>query len=846
MVIKKLIHIGLKNSRFHLLRSFLLISGIALGVAVIIAIDIANTGVTESFKLSGKIITGNTTHQIIGVNDLIDQDIYRELKTELGIKKCTPVITGFTEIKEFEYKEFQILGVDFFSMNDFRTYSGGSENNSDNTISFNNLMKPGNILISSNLAEEINAEKGQTLSLYFGEIEKKAILAGFLEDSESQGKDSHDGVIVCDIAVAQELLGLGNNISRIDLIIDTHNETIDKNIQEILPEGLVLISMDKKNASLRRMSRSFEVNIAAFSVLGLFMGVFLIFNTVSLSITQRKKQFGIMRALGVTGQEIFMMILGETALFAVIGGIIGIVSGVFLGGAALKVVTGTVSGLFFHLAATVSDVSLFSVLKGLCAGIITTLLAAVYPAVTASRIKPVYLFRRSVPELRMKRMIPVFSITGVIFLCAGTLFLIVLTESLVLNFFGIFLIFTGSSLLVPLLTRYGVGIVSCLIFKIHVPFFRLSLLNLNRSLSRMVVSISSLMIMVSVFVGIGLMTGSFRNSIINWSENSIRGDLMVSSSNSLVDRVPDELIRKLKKMEKVKDVKGITVVSNFSQMTGHFVIFASDERIPGKTWIYRTGMKLDTESQEDSIFVSEVFAFQNGIEGKEGESTVLDTKKGAVTFPVAGIFQDFFTGGGRIEMSQKTLKKYWNIDHISDIHVFAEPSVKPPDLLKEIQNKFGEDYSIRIRENAVIRKLIVEAFDNTFMITIALQLLAASVAVIGIFNSAMAVFSERDREFGTLRACGLTRFETGRLMITECGICGIIAGILSIPLGLALSWILIVMINKRSFGWSYDFILDPGILIQALLLSVFASVAAGFFPAFKSSNTNITSALSNE
>ncbi len=108
-MIKKLIKIGLRNSKFHLLRTLLLISGIALGVAVIIAIDIANTGVSESFQLSSKIIAGHATHQIIGVNDTVDQKIFTKLKTELGIKKCTPIITGFTELKEFNNKEFQIL-----------------------------------------------------------------------------------------------------------------------------------------------------------------------------------------------------------------------------------------------------------------------------------------------------------------------------------------------------------------------------------------------------------------------------------------------------------------------------------------------------------------------------------------------------------------------------------------------------------------------------------------------------------------------------------------------------------------------------------------------------------------
>jgi len=446
----------------------------------------------------------------------------------------------------------------------------------------------------------------------------------------------------------------------------------------------------------------------------------------------------------------------------------------------------------------------------------------------------------------MKKRIPVLTLSGVLCILSGIALLYVLTTSLDYNFLGIFLIFTGASLLVPVFTVFMLSVSGYMIRRVSFPFLRLSLLNLNRSLSRMVVSISSLMIMISVFIGIGLMTGSFRESIIKWSQTSIVGDLIISSSNELTDRIPEGLDVKVKQMDLVADVIGITAIRNFSETTGHFIIFSSADIIPGKNWIHEPEEDITKAFQTGAVFVSEVFAFQNGLTGKEGEFVMLNTQKGRHRFRVAGIFQDFFTGGGRIEMSQDTLKTFWGIDHMTVLHVFAAPGVKAADLEKEIQGHFEDDYSIRIRENEIIRERIIEAFDHTFMITIALQLLSAIVAVIGIFNSAMAVFSEREREFGTLRACGLTRIETGRLMVTECGLCGVISGVLSIPLGLVLAWILVFMINKRSFGWSYDFILNYNILIQALLLSVLASVAAGLLPAIKSATTDIPSALSYE
>ncbi|MCA1786192.1 MAG: ABC transporter permease, partial [Desulfobacteraceae bacterium] len=137
-------------------------------------------------------------------------------------------------------------------------------------------------------------------------------------------------------------------------------------------------------------------------------------------------------------------------------------------------------------------------------------------------------------------------------------------------------------------------------------------------------------------------------------------------------------------------------------------------------------------------------------------------------------------------------------------------------------------------------------FDNTFIITSALQVLTAIVALTGILNAVTALLLERTREIGILRACGTLTGQVRQLLLHECFFYGLISGILAIPLGTALSWILIHIINQRSFGWTYDMVLTPGVFLQAIALSSAAALAAGIFPALSAGRTHIPTALHME
>ena len=178
-------------------------------------------------------------------------------------------------------------------------------------------------------------------------------------------------------------------------------------------------------------------------------------------------------------------------------------------------------------------------------------------------------------------------------------------------------------------------------------------------------------------------------------------------------------------------------------------------------------------------------------------------------------------------------RQFWDDSAISAIALFVAPGVDVEEKVNEIRATFGSEQSLLVRSNRGTRQGALEVFDRTFAITVALQLLATLVAFIGILSTLMSLQLERSREIGVLRATGMTRRQLWRLSMLETGLIGSSAGLIAMPMGLALAIILIYIINLRSFGWTLEMQMQPGEFGQAFLVALGAALLAGIYPAWR-------------
>ena len=167
-------------------------------------------------------------------------------------------------------------------------------------------------------------------------------------------------------------------------------------------------------------------------------------------------------------------------------------------------------------------------------------------------------------------------------------------------------------------------------------------------------------------------------------------------------------------------------------------------------------------------------------------------------------------------------------------------------VVESIRDQFMYQQSLSVQSNVTLRQGSLDIFDRTFAITDALRLLAVVVAFIGVLSTLMSLQLERTREIGILRATGMTPRQLGTLTLLETGLMGAMAGVFAMPLGYALAWILIYVINVRSFGWTLQMALEGRYFWQALCIAIIAALLAGLYPAFRLGRMNISVAVRQE
>jgi putative ABC transport system permease protein len=850
-----LLRLGLRYTRKHLLQSLLLVLGVALGVAVIIAIDLANLSAMRAFRLSSESLTGRATHQVTGPRTGINESFYYKLRVELGIRNSAPVVEDFVTVRELNNKPLRVFGVDPFAEPPFRNYVADRENNVKIGSLNRFLTEPGTALVEESLAGKWGLKENSVINIEYGTSVKKVKIAGILKANDDFTRQALSGLLITDISTAQELLNKTGKLSHIDLIIDPNTapgkSQLEK-IKKILEPGLQIELPGTRSAALEQMSHAFELNLSALSLLALVVGMFLIYNTVTFSVVQRRNILGILRSLGVTREQVFSMVTGETAVLGALGTILGLGLGILLGNGALYLVTQTINDLYYTLTVTDIHISWFTLFKGMVIGILASVAASAAPALEATRVPPVGVLRRSLLESRIKAILPWVSLGGLLLGLLGTILLFLPGSRIDISFIGLFTIIIGSSLLVPVATALLMKLISPLSTLLAGVIGRMAPRNITRSLSRTTVAIAALMVAVSVIVGVSIMIGSFRQTVVNWLDSTLNADIFIAAPSAGAGINAGSGSSLVKMLENYPGIEKIATARNTRILTPGYGIIqlsaVSSDIARNRRFVWTDGSPADVRAQVKAgkVMVSESFAYHNKITRRPGNKIELPTPHGNRTFAIAAIYYDYSSDRGTVFIDAGLYRKLWNDYELTSIAVFIPPGQDINKMIENLEKSFGKKYSLLIQSNRSLRESALVVFDRTFAITAALRLLAGAVAFIGVFSTLMSLQLERLREFGILRATGMTTGQVQGMIMLETGLMGLTAGLLAMPVGIILALILIHVINLRSFGWSLELILLPGYFIQAIAVSVTASLLAGIYPALRLKNIQAAHAIRTE
>ena len=894
----------------HKWQAALMLIGMALGVAVVFAVDIANSSAKRAFALSLDTVTGRTTHHIVGGTNGIDEKIYTRLRTELGVRNSAPVVQGpvtllgadttATKDTNPRYTEtLQLLGVDIFAEPMFRDQSNGNSSiagsTSENSITDNsarsastrdalNLLNRGSVILATSTANRLGVQNGDKIQVRDSNLQ--LTLTSTVDSDEQPGFES---IAMVDVATAQEILEMQGRLSRIDLILPLPETSSAANVAaeseggsklqqninylESSIAGVAVTDAERQNNSLTQMTEAFHTNLLAMSLLALLVGAFLIYNTVTLSVIQRRQTFGQLRAIGLQRHELFRSILTETLAFAVIGTLAGILIGYMLGSVLLTLVTRTINDLYFALDVRQVGYSGFTLIKAVLIGLGVSLLAALAPAIEASNSPPGTVIRRTSVERRISSIVPGICIAGIVLVLTGTAILFISSSSLWAGFIAIFCIVLGYSLMIPQSLVTITSLSNRAAFsKSNRTMGNYPLRSMTASLSRTAVAIAALAVSVSATAGVGIMIGSFRLSVEQWLGNTLDADVYISShsgDNSPNNALPTSLVSQIAATEGISGIREARMTEvdtsiaparlmairtdGDASLQYEFRAKSNQARTPatGDRTISDENItdqeRVDLLINSNAVIASEPFA--NKFDIKSGDTLQITSDSGIVPFKVAGVFTNYTTGKGLLVMSMDSYHQHWNDRHINSVGVNVSKTADLTDTKESLRSLISgtpENDGITMRSDTDIRERSLEIFDRTFAITHVLRLLTVGVAFVGILSALMALSLERRAEYAVLRSLGITPSELRKLLFMQTGLMGIIAGLLALPLGIAMSKILVSIINVRSFGWSMEYNIPTTVLLESLVLAIIAALLAGLYPAQKLSRLSPAEALRHQ
>ena len=830
--------VSLRYLMRHRWQSILMVFGIALGVAVVVAIDLANASAQSAFELSAQSLTGKATHQITGGPQGVPEQVYANLIRSGWSQPTTPVVQSYIISPQLGGQPLQLLGIDPFSDGPFRDFLGNGQ-----PVPLSQLVdfftRPGAVLLSQGLALRYHLKIGDSIAVQLAGHNQSAIIVGLLDPADALSQQTLDGLVLADISTAQELTGTQGYLSRIDVILPAGNRSILSDLQKRLQPGLLVSAAATRSTALDQMTAAFRLNLSALSLLALVVGLFLIYNTMTFSIVQRRELFGTLRCLGVTRREVFGLVLGEAALVGLLGSLLGTGLGILLGQGTVRMVSQTINDLYFTTTVQANTISVLSLVKGMLLGVLAALVTASFPAWEAASVPPRYALIRSGLESKSRKNVAWAALAGAGVIAAALLLFMIPSTSLYLGFGGTLLVVLGAALFSSAAVVLLVNLAGLLAVPLFGPVGRLAPRSLLNSLSRTAVAVAALMVAVAVTIGVSIMIDSFRHTVVIWLDETLQSDVYITAPeltgatpSAPVDPQVIQILDSWPGVRHVDTLRSTAVESSQGEMNlsatdntqvGFERLFLHLQGRPDQVW---AGLL------SGEVLVSEPLANRLGIHNP-GETIRLSTPQGWRDLPVLGIYYDYASSEGTVLMALPYYRQVWADPVVTAIGLRLLPGQNADQVVRGLQDRFSQGQKLLVRANSTLRQDVMQIFDRTFAITVALRLLATLVAFAGVLNALFLLELEKTREVGILRALGLTGAQLRKMVFLETGLMGLVAGLLAIPTGYALSLILVYVINRRSFGWTLQMMVNPVVLVQGVLLALAAALLAGIYPAVR-------------
>jgi len=640
-----------------------------------------------------------------------------------------------------------------------------------------------------------------------------------------------------DVYAAQKVFGRGRKFDRIDIAVASgvSIEKCQSGLRSMLGPAFLVEPPSGRGQQFESLVLIFSAVIDLSSLFALVIGMFIIYNSFAIAVTQRRFEIGILRALGATRRQIRTLFLAESAIAGVIGSVAGVFCGLLVA-RAMAVFIGSIMeniyGMADRTAQVNADPKLIAV--ALTIGTATSMLAAFLPSRNAARVDPVKALQKgryqvlTEGENRMRRV------------AAGALGLLsfacmLLGKSSAVFYAGYALLVITALLLTPAFSSFLSRLLRLPLKWLLPVEGALAADSLIQSPRRTSGTVAALMLALSMVIGLGGMARASYDSIQEWLRSTLNPDLFVSASENLVLRAfhfPASMEAELQQVPGIAEVEPVRSVRMTVRGKSTLLIATQTLKVANRTrqrhviaGDYARMHRVAAEGR--GVVVAENFARRQKM--SMGDTVEIPSPTGMLRLPIAGILRDYSDQQGTIFMDQAVYRRYWNDDTVDVFRIYLKPGASAEDVKRGILNRFAGQRRLFVFFNDEVKRWVIRLTDQWFGMTYLQTTIAVLVAVLGIVNTLTVSIADRRRELGVLRAVGGLRIQIRRTLWMEALAIGVIGLALGLGFGAINLLYQLIVLGRDFAGMSLDYEY-PGwlasMLVPVILTAAFASALA--------------------
>lgn len=851
----KLLAVFLRHSwRYHSrhpVLTLLNIAGVAVGLAVFTSIRTVNSSSLAAFAAGTQLVTGPAQLSIRAEGDRFNESVFETVRAAGPEWEAQPIVEELALLPNRPGDYLQLIGFDPLVARESVRFSQSTEPSSGGSF-FDFMTDPAAIALTSRVAERLGVNVGDSVPMHSPGGQWLARVVAIVE-VEQVNLEQMEHLAFMDLANLQERFDLRGRLNRIDLRLPPSADlaAVRAALQPKLPPNLRVDPPSAQQDRFEKMTQAFRLNLLALSLISLLVGCFLVYNTLTAAVVRRRREWGVLRAIGVRSNQLTLLVIAEALVLAIPAALFGMALGIGLAWGLLQPVLASMTSHYVRIQASAFAVNPMDLGIAFIAGIGSVVLAAWRPGHEAARLPVV------------EALLPARGNSADSWALLGRwTSLAAMTALLGVSTWGLLEI-TGWPWL-----GFGVALFALLTFAFLSPLAAWSLLKLRQRLgkrpgliaslaaqnfwrgqSRIAVTIAALVVALAMVGGLSIMVHSFRETVVTWISGTLRADLYVAPASNfqygIGERLPPAVLAQLAAYPEVAALnlyRETTV-----DLAGEPARLAATrldvlQRFQPPRFLDSTG--LGEPRGELDVWISDILARKRGLE--IGSILSVATPAGVQSLRVQAIYQDFSSEQGQILMDLPVYQRLWQDNEIHTSAIYLQPGVESAKFRQTLTAdlaKFGE---FAIVSSGELRQRAMQIFDQTFAITDVLKWMALGIAMLGVTISLLTLIAERIRELGLLRAAGMTRSQMQRLILLESAWIGGTASVLGVAAGFVLAAILSYLINVQFFGWTIEWHVPWQTIIAMPITTGIAAALAAAWPAVYAGRLAIAEAMREE